>query len=391
MAIKDQCEICRHSDGCNCLQLEPSFDGSSCDAFNQRINLAKAGNRRPSSDPDPQPDFIPQYNVDTELDPDAQSSEKIHGWLLFFLICYVGIGMLAMLINDIIDLGDSNEMTWVAALALSFLFTIAAAGIMTLEAFNHRDTDAVFLAKTYVVLCVVANIIGILGIDQATEPKEIIGLMRGVFIGVIWFLFLCCSKQVKRLIPKENRRTKTRDWILIAAAVLLPFICFGFVFDEIRKSQAESEATALANLTLADNQYSDGRILLTVPDGFYCQTDSSDELMIFNITDPATDIEVNVMSDYDDDNTQRNFDNYWEVFRSAQSNDYSYEINGEKSFEHHGSTVFYRNVVFDTPIPLYWEFVLMFDKSGKVCLITSYSPSDLVSPVSKIINNIRFL
>ena len=41
MAIKDQCDNCRFNNESGCTQLVPSYDGTSCDIYAKRINLAK--------------------------------------------------------------------------------------------------------------------------------------------------------------------------------------------------------------------------------------------------------------------------------------------------------------------------------------------------------------
>lgn len=160
--------------------------------------------------------------------PPQAGDEEIHGWLKFFLIVFVGIGSIATLVLSFVQFNGGDDV-WYSIADVAFGVIYLATGIFTLVAFYKRDTDAVFLAKTFVVLCFASNLLVLWASDDgALNSKEIAQMIRSLIWCVIWFVFLCKSKQVNRLFPTNYRATKTRDWVIVAIIVLFPFVCMGY-------------------------------------------------------------------------------------------------------------------------------------------------------------------
>lgn len=387
MPIKDQCANCRFQEGENCKKLVPSFDGTSCDVYAKRINLDKEDEERiiPSS---AEAQTEPQYEQEIEM----PSDEDIHGWLKFFLIFFVGIGSVGSLVMSFVSF-ESGDNFWISASDVVFALVYLAVGILTLVAFYKRDTDAVFLAKTYVVLCFASNLIGLFVTEgELGSDKIVVRLIRSIIWSCIWFIFLCNSNQVKGLIPVSYRKTKTRDWIIIATIILLPFTCIGLGIASEKKTHAESEYNATRNLSLDDNQFTDGRIVLTIPVGIDCEVSMVENTKIFSISDAETGTEVTVVSDYDTDITKKNFNQYWRGWKSEELDSIDYDIIKDDKQSKGDVTLFYKLIRANIENPVDWEFALIFHhQSGKVCLISGYSSEGVDSPVAYIINNLKFL
>lgn len=387
MPIKDQCANCRFQEGENCKKLVPSFDGTSCDVYAKRINLDKEDEERiiPSS---AETQTEPQYEQEIEM----PSDEDIHGWLKFFLIFFVGIGSVGSLVMSLVSF-ESGDNFWISASDVVFALVYLAVGILTLVAFYKRDTDAVFLAKTYVVLCFASNLISLFVTEgELGSDKIVVRLIRSIIWSCIWFIFLCNSNQVKGLIPVSYRKTKTRDWIIIATIILLPFTCIGLGIASEKKTHAESEYNATRNLSLDDNQFTDGRIVLTIPVGIDCEVSMVENTKIFSISDAETGTEVTVVSDYDTDITKKNFNQYWRGWKSEELDSIDYDIIKDDKQSKGDVTLFYKLIRANIENPVDWEFALIFHhQSGKVCLISGYSSEGVDSPVAYIINNLKFL
>lgn len=395
MPIKDQCKNCRYQVDNSCTQLAPSFDGTSCDVYIRRINLDKEKEElqeTTSVTPNSQDENPISEDYTGYDDKDMPSDESIHGWLKFFLIFFVGIGSVASLIINFVTF-DSGDNFWMSASDVAFSLVYLVAGICTLVAFHKRDTDAVFLAKTFVVLCFASNLLGLITMDgSTTSTKAVTSMIRSIIWCCIWFIFLCNSAQVERLIPIGNRKTKTRDWLIISAVILFPLICIGLGISTEKRTHSESELANLTNLSLSQNQFTDGRIILTIPSGVDCEESLAENTKVFSISDSETGAEVTVVSDYDNDMTKKNFNQYWRGWKSDELNSLEYDVVKDDKQSNDNITVFYKLIRIKLDDPVDWEFALVFDhKTGKMCLVSGYSSAQSNSPVAYIINNLKFL
>lgn len=396
MPIKDQCANCRFQDGENCTKLVPIFDGTSCDVYTKRINLIKEEESQEGSQSDVTTTVEigseNQYNNYDEDEIEQPNDEDIHGWLKFFLIFFVGIGSVASLIMSFVTF-EAADNFWLSASDIAFAIVYLATGILTLVAFHKRDTDAVFLAKTFVVLCFASNILALFGSEgEIGSDKMVPRMIRSIIWCCIWFIFLCSSNQVQSLIPKSYRKAKTRDWIIIAAVILLPFFCIGLGIASEKKSNVEAETVAMTNLSLGENQFSDGRIVLSLPNGIDCDETMAENTKVFTVSDAETGAEVTVVSDYDNNATKKNFNQYWRGWKSDELDNIKYEVVKDDKKSTEDITVFYKLVRAELDNPVDWEFALVFHHaSGKVCLVSGYSSSETNSPVAYIINNLKFL
>lgn len=221
MAIRKQCEECRFVNDGRCIKLIPSYDGSGCSFYSERIDLTKKDEQqqtKPITSND-------NTSVESKNEIETPSKEAIHGWLLIFLIIFVGCGSIISLILTF-ALSDFNRDF--ADISITYSLVYAITGACTIVAFHKRDTDAVFLAKIFVILGLLSKLSNWFALDEliALSRNTETSIIRSIIWSCIWLVFLCYSKQVKRLIPVGYRRTKPRDWIIIVAASLLFLILY---------------------------------------------------------------------------------------------------------------------------------------------------------------------
>ena len=129
---------------------------------------------------------------------------EIGGLLKFFLFCVV-VGCFAAAVREMAAFGTP----FVAVAYVPFILL----AIITVIAFARRDRDAVFLAKAYMIICLVTNLMSLLaGIEAAT--------VIAIGVNILWLLFLIFSENVNDVCPVEYRKTSIRGWVLVGLFVL---------------------------------------------------------------------------------------------------------------------------------------------------------------------------
>ena len=166
---------------------------------------------------------------DTSITAESlKENSEIGGWLAFFLfsICLGGM------ISAIMSLVQVNSVDYQGSILLAL--TDVALGVMlctlgfyTFYSFLQRKPDAVYLGKLYVVTTFLSNLLALFNGDyDATGLRSEPQIIRGLIWGVIWYAFLCVSKRVKEVIPKEYRKKTAKDYYITAALYLIPIVLF---------------------------------------------------------------------------------------------------------------------------------------------------------------------
>ena len=102
--------------------------------------------------------------------------------------------------------------------------------------------------------------------------------LRNLVWGVCLVLYvLTTSKQVNNIIPKTYRKIYSRDYYITAAFVIVPLFMLGIGIADIQSQYDKKEAQFISSVDLAYNEYTDGRIVFTKPDGFICEKQEIDE------------------------------------------------------------------------------------------------------------------
>ena len=269
------------------------------------------------------------------------------------------------------------------------LFALAC---YTIYSFCKRKPDAVFLAKMYVIVTFASNILALInGEYDETGLGSLPRIIRSLVWGIIWFLYLSYSEQVKDIIPKSYRKIFSRDYYFISAFVIVPVLFLAIGVGEIFSQRKTQEQEFISTASLNYNEYTDGRIVFTKPDGFTCEKEDIEEPKITIHTLESDNSYIRIVSDYDSDISVKNFNSYWEGWKDDDLNDYSYkEISNEKK-EINGNPYYIKSVKYETEMPIIWHFVLLFHtKTSKVCVIHCIQTEDETFDIKDFIKTIRF-
>lgn len=379
MAIKDQCEQCKkYNESC----IEPiDYNGMSCDQYNKRINLEKTEKTKDIVSVENKEECItyPDYDI------------KIHGWLTFFLFS-IAVGGLFSALYPILTYNvteyDGSHFLAICDVALGImLFALAC---YVIYSFCKRKSNAVFLAKMYVVVTFTSNTLLLLGGGyEDTGLGSLPQIIRSLVWGIIWFLYLSFSEQVQDIIPKSYRKTFSRDYYFMVAFIIIPILCISIGIGDIFSQRNEQEKEFISKTELNYNEYTDGRIIFTKPDGFTCEKQELEDPKITLFDLESEYGYIRIVSDYDTDVSVKNFNSYWDGWEDDELKDIAYkEILNEKR-EINGNPYFIKSVLYETENPIKWDFAMLFNpQTGKVCVI--HSLQNETQCLEELMKTIRF-
>lgn len=327
-----------------------------------------------------------------------KNNTTIHGWLFVYFFS-IGIGGLISALYPIITFkaSDYGGIIWLGATDILMGVELFAIAIYTIYAFCQRKPNAVFYGQLYVILIFVINILlvieggdsGFGGIKQA---------IRGIVWGLIWFFFLLFSEQVQKVIPKSFRKVSKMDWGILYTVIFVPLICLGIGIGCLNSEvkNREKMEKGIREVVLADNERTDGRIILSIPDGFECQSRevepiSGNKITLFSLNNESIG-SCTICSDYDNDASTKNFDEYWNNWEN-ESDKLLPKINVNRGYKTiNGHNCMYRIVRYNANgIHVYWRFHLLFDEiSGKCCVASFYDHNESTDYVYEILESIRF-
>ena len=381
--IQDQCNKCFKQGTDSCTE-SIVFDSTSCPNYGKKIALEKKEDVvKPS-------DFAPESNTG----PIAEGQEgneltfvytkeylkqntEIRGWLTFFLVMMLLGGGFSFVYPIVTYNPDDYAGSFFLAIADPIqglmLFGLAC---YTAYSFYDRQPNAVFLAKTYLVLIFLVNLMLVfVGNYEDKGLGSLPQLVRSLLWSVIWFLFLIQSTVVEEVIPKDYRRVKHIDYYIIAAIVIVPLLLLALGLKEVYAGQEEQEANFIEKTTLGANEYTDGKIVFKCLEGFSCDKQEIEEprLTIYQLENESI-ASITICSDYDTNATFSNFKSYWENWEDESAKKYnSTEIeNGTNYVNNH--QYFIKTIKYNVDgNETFWRFVLLFDKTtGKVAVVSCY-------------------
>ena len=327
-----------------------------------------------------------------------KDNTNIHGWLSFFFFA-IAVGGLISAVYPIATFNAANYAgnMWLGAIDILLGVGMLAIAIYTIYAFTQRKPNAVFYGRLYVVLVFVTNIISLIG-----NPDAGLGgvkqTFRGIIWGIIWFLYLLYSEQVQEVIPKSFRKVSKFDWGVLAAIIVIPFLCFAMGMSNLNSEveNRESLEAEIREVPLADNERTDGKIIFAIPDGFQCESEEIEpmpgsKLMLFSLNNESVG-NGTICSDYDNDSSIKNFDEYWKGWEGEDDKKYpkTNVDRGSKTINEHNCI--YRVIRYNVNgIHVYWRFHILFDDlSGKCCVVSCYDRNESTSYVDEILESIRF-
>lgn len=184
-----------------------------------------------------EPDVFPCETAEGQEDCPVKPPvvKKVDGWLAFLLLM-TGIGAALAVVRLFIGL-DMNSYDigigrWGIFLGIC-ADVISIVGLLILAIYTIASSlkfkpNAIPLAKSYLIIVFIINLTILLnGIYAAQENGigNLVQLIRSLIWGVVWFIYLCCSKRVNELFPKPERKMFVRDKVLLII-IVLPILCW---------------------------------------------------------------------------------------------------------------------------------------------------------------------
>ena len=325
-----------------------------------------------------------------------KNNTAIHGWLKFF--CFtIFIGGIISAIYPLVtfDINDYSGSFILGMVDVVSGIMLLALAIFTIDSLCRRDTDAIFLAKAYVIACFASNfIVLITGTYEQSGMGSMARIVRSLIWGCIWFVYLLNSSQVEEVIPPGYRKTKNRDWYILGGLILLPlfFLVCG-IFDVNRITEKETtKFIQQKQQTLAKDEFTDGRVVFKKGEGFTCNdTIVEGTLRLFSLEDKIMGTTITLCSDYESNQSNANLNVYWKNWEDESAKSYPSLITAAGRRYVNGHSYYYKVKKYDiNGNAVYWRFVMLFDdSSAKVCLISSYD-GGIDEYLQTLLKSIRF-
>lgn len=392
MAIKDQCENCRKRATTECTDTIV-YDGVSCSSYMKGINLEKSEDSK-----DDNAQTTPQTASEQSIEEFVYTSEylkkntEIHGWLSFFLFTVVAGGLLSVVYPLFtFNLAEFDNNIFLALADPLFGLMLFLLACYTFHAFVNRQPNAVFLAKMYIIAVFASNLLSLFAGDYADKGiGSVSQIIRSLIWSGIWFAFLLESNNVEEVCPQEYRKKKNLDIYIAAALILFPFLIVAISLTSELSTRSDQETALLQNVVLADNEYTDGKVVFARPSGFTCQQTEAEGIKFFNLECESVG-SITLCSDYEDNRSEQNVRTYWKNWEDEDLKKNPAEVLNFETLETNGHPYYYavkKYVIDDSE--LYWRFIMILDyDTGKVCLISSYD-GGYEEYIDELINTIRF-
>lgn len=312
------------------------------------------------------------------------SDESPSGWLAFFLYFAMPLGAFAGLVSNIVSY--SAEDYGFVDLGLSAL--LLALAILTMVRFIKHKEDSVILAKTYLVVCFCINLLVL--IAGGNDSSLIARLVRATISAVLWFWYFSASEQVERIIPKATRKqTKLSKWV-IAIFILVPIVFIGYVTSKTSHDQV-AMLEEITSDKLRAGEYTDGRIIFRPPYGYDIESQDLEGLTVFSISDAET-TSYTVCSDFTDEFSEKEFNEYWENWVDDELSNVEYDIDRASQISINGNPAYFKVVKYHTDYPIYWYYAIIYnEETCKEAVVSSYKLEDeYSSDFIDFLNSIEF-
>ena len=325
---------------------------------------------------------------ETQIKP---SNENIHGWLSFFLFC-IGVGGAFNFIFLLVTFTPQEYNFNYILLGSDLLGALLMWGLSVyiLVAFWRRTTNAVFLGKTYAVLCFILNIVlSIVGDFEDYAIGSSSHSLSASMWSVVWYIYFSKSSQVKRLIPVLYRKPFKYDNYIIAFILSIYSLGIGLGIITQQYFTDLHEKNIVSKLHLGKNDYTDGVIVFTAPEGFTCHK-YENEGITSHILEKGDSIHITITGGYDTQNTNSNFEYYWNNWKDSEMNNHTNVILENSKYTIHDNYCHFRSIRYEADTPIVSSFALLFNEySGKVCVCSIWSFEGMSNNINEILNSIK--
>ena len=154
------------------------------------------------------------------LQHNPQEPRQISGWLTFFLWVGVGLGAIVSCIRTLVEVSEFGFTLFSTIVYAGYLGSLLTVAILTIIAFYKRKPNAVALANVYILMHFVDAILTLVVAVMIDDESFIKDFARSIIWAITWFTYLQCSKQVKEVIPQENRTWKPTEIVLLMVFVV---------------------------------------------------------------------------------------------------------------------------------------------------------------------------
>ena len=146
-----------------------------------------------------------------------------------------------------------------------------------------------------------------------------------------------------------------------------------------------STENIVSKLHLGKNDYTDGVIVFTAPEGFTCHK-YENEGITSHILEKGDSIHITITGGYDTQNTNSNFEYYWNNWKDSEMNNHTNVILENSKYTIHDNYCHFRSIRYEADTPIVWSFALLFNEySGKVCVCSIWSFEGMSNNINDII------
>lgn len=278
----------------------------------------------------------------------------------------------------------SNVFVCVGVLILS---------MYTLYTFFKRKENAVFLGKACLAVCFIINLAYFLinggeGVRVGVLNNNLLSLVYYIVL----FVFLCCSKRVGKLYPRQSRRVLARDYYLVAVILLVPYLLFGKGYlTPADKKKINTELREFNSKPLADDEYTDGRLVFRRPVGFVVEKEREKGICLFSlIRNDAGGCLIICANDFN--MAYEAYRDSWKDYERGLLKCDAPDIISARKREINSNLCYYETArYYHTKITLVRQFAILYDKySLKSCIVFSLRSEDEADYMDEILSSIRF-
>ncbi len=309
--------------------------------------------------------------------PDLPRGE-IRGWLTFFLALGVGVGSILSFFLGIKDFsmedfvspwfgGLTNMLGYVFAFFSIVLFPVLAAYVI--YSFYTYKPNAVFLGKMYLIVIFLSNVLVLFGGEEDSVGSY--RLLKALFWSVIWFVYLCVSKQVNELFPKRNRKIYKRDKYLIATIIAIPLIYFASILGDVFMASYQAQQSRIES-TLKSGELSDGRVAFILPTEFLAEKQINDDGETYFTMSLDNGGSATVYSGYADEDIPDDFSECMNNWRDQEMDDFDFVVISQNSEIVNGNIIQVKSLQYHADPILEWTFSLIYNTDKKICCLISY-------------------
>lgn len=350
---------------------------------------------------------------------DASSSHKptvkpeICGWLKVFLYV-LGLTCVQSVVSILIDLFSNTYQGFVALQVGDILLNVfvICLSIIAINKFVKRASNAVFYGRAFLLMCALNNVVYVF-VDP--EADEVWKGVAGLLWWAAWFFYLEQSSLVREVYPPESRKVQSKDWILAAACILIPWtiVLIGYlnVFpsnnathgkyvqsqssNEIGYAQTNSTAGGIDASTLGPGELTDGNIAFKVPSSLNTEEQNGDSLKkqkLFTISNGKKQSIFGLVVSYKCNLWNKSqFTITWNNWKDEDLEKLPSEILFDGKYSVNGNTCYEKKIRYQGNLKIILDFAALYDeKSHTLCIVRTEYIEGERNPMKEILESVRF-